>query len=318
MKRTSVLLAVVAFCCIGSSASAMWSVANQGLWPKTWPAELEYLRAQARTLDGGMSVESRYEIPFTARDQFLAAWPHLLAVKSKSAPIVLVRGPYSHMGKSIPAGVIVHSPPTGSAERPLPEKPLEGPWPEVRSRWQFSIYLELVVDGDTVDLNRIPLPEGTPIFDRRFVDGEGGRSAAPAQGSAATTPGGAPVERSALAAPAAMAAPAAELPSMRRPVSDGAKPAALPLRFKPPIRNITADSVENGPTGLVLKGNVRMRMNSTEGDGIIMDVTAKSVTISSAGPLAIEALQSAITYREKDNRPLAVIEGEQMTIRQAD
>jgi hypothetical protein len=33
-------------------------------------------------------------------------------------------------------------------------------------------YLELVVDGDLVDLNRIPLPADTPIIDERFKDGK--------------------------------------------------------------------------------------------------------------------------------------------------
>jgi hypothetical protein len=31
--------------------------------------------------------------------------------------------------------------------------------------------IELVVDGDIVNLNRIPLPEDTPIVDERFKDG---------------------------------------------------------------------------------------------------------------------------------------------------
>ena len=33
-----------------------------------------------------------------------------------------------------------------------------------------TTYLELVVDGDIVDLNRIPLPADTPINDERFKD----------------------------------------------------------------------------------------------------------------------------------------------------
>ena len=31
-----------------------------------------------------------------------------------------------------------------------------------------TTYIELVVDGDIVDLNRIPLPADTPIIDERF------------------------------------------------------------------------------------------------------------------------------------------------------
>ena len=54
------------------------------------------------------------------------------------------------------AGVVVHSPPAG-------EKDIPG---TVR-----TTYIELVVDGDIVDLNRIPLPSDTPIIDHRFKDG---------------------------------------------------------------------------------------------------------------------------------------------------
>jgi hypothetical protein len=35
-----------------------------------------------------------------------------------------------------------------------------------------TTYIELVVDGDIVDLNRIPLPADTPIIDERFKDGQ--------------------------------------------------------------------------------------------------------------------------------------------------
>jgi hypothetical protein len=33
------------------------------------------------------------------------------------------------------------------------------------------VYIELIVDGDVVDLNRIPLPPDTPVIDERFQDG---------------------------------------------------------------------------------------------------------------------------------------------------
>jgi hypothetical protein len=34
-----------------------------------------------------------------------------------------------------------------------------------------TTYIELVVDGDIVDLNRIPLSEDTPLIDERFKNG---------------------------------------------------------------------------------------------------------------------------------------------------
>ena len=34
----------------------------------------------------------------------------------------------------------------------------------------YTNYIDLIVDGDVVDLNRIPLPADTPIIDERFKD----------------------------------------------------------------------------------------------------------------------------------------------------
>jgi hypothetical protein len=33
-----------------------------------------------------------------------------------------------------------------------------------------TTFIELVVDGQIVDLNRVPLPRDTPIVDERFKD----------------------------------------------------------------------------------------------------------------------------------------------------
>ena len=58
----------------------------------------------------------------------------------------------------------------------MPEAPLPGPgWEgttKVRGRWMWTTFVELVVDGDVVDLNRIPLPADTPIIDKRFEGGQ--------------------------------------------------------------------------------------------------------------------------------------------------
>lgn len=35
-----------------------------------------------------------------------------------------------------------------------------------------TTYMELAVDGNIVDLNRIVLPADTPIIDERFKDGQ--------------------------------------------------------------------------------------------------------------------------------------------------
>jgi hypothetical protein len=41
---------------------------------------------------------------------------------------------------------------------------------DARTKWGHTTFLELVVDGEIVDLNRIPLPPDTPIIDERFQD----------------------------------------------------------------------------------------------------------------------------------------------------
>ena len=75
---------------------------------------------------------------------------------------MLRRGPNFWLDHESNAGVCIHTPPAGEA-------PIEDA-KNVGGRWQRTIYIELIVDGDIVDLNRIPLPPDTPIIDERFKD----------------------------------------------------------------------------------------------------------------------------------------------------
>jgi len=171
MNRTLVSLAALAVLAAGSAAYALYSVADEGRWPRSWPQELDPLRKTSRTLVGPMIEQRHYQIPFTKREEFEAAWPHFLKVKSNGAPIILVRGPKTDFMKIEPAGVLIHSPPEGTDKRANPEQPIPGQ-ENVRSRWMNTTYIELVVDGAIVDLNRIPLPADTPIIDERFKKAE--------------------------------------------------------------------------------------------------------------------------------------------------
>ena len=130
--------------------------------------ELEPLRKQAQASVGPMVKNRHYQIPFTKRDEFEAAWPHFLKVKSKGAPIILVRGPKTDFFAINPAGVLIHSPPANTDKRADPELPLPNDRP-VRARWMKTTFIGLVVDGNIVDLNRIALPADTPIIDERFT-----------------------------------------------------------------------------------------------------------------------------------------------------
>ena len=153
MKRPIALLAAMilgAACC----AYAEYGIEDRGTWPESWPKELDSLRKQSRTLDGPLPGVLHYQIPFAKREEFESAWPHLLKVKSKGAPIILLRSPYTRLGR-IDAGVFIHTPLAGAVDP---------------ADLQRCIYIELIVDGKVVDLNRIPLPADTPIIDQRFKE----------------------------------------------------------------------------------------------------------------------------------------------------
>jgi hypothetical protein len=53
-----------------------------------------------------------------------------------------------------------------------PEKPIAGVG-NVRERWMNTNTIDLVVDGEIVDLNRIPLPVDCLIVDERFAKDRG-------------------------------------------------------------------------------------------------------------------------------------------------
>jgi hypothetical protein len=173
MKPATGLVAVVVFsaaCSVYATYIAYDGRAyDQGAWPESWPKELEPLRTQSRTIESGLLELPTHVISFTNRRGFESAWPHVLKVKGKGAPLVLLRGPVNHwhFGK-IRAGVLIQSPPRGTADAVDREAPIPGAT-DLRMRWMWTNYIELVVDGKLVDLNRIPLPADTPIIDERFT-----------------------------------------------------------------------------------------------------------------------------------------------------
>ena len=114
-----------------------------------------------------MVPQRHYQIPFTKREEFEAAWPHFLQVKSRGSPIILVRPPKMDFFAIRPAGVLIHSTPAGIDKKTTPESPIPGQT-NARMRWMNTIFIELIVDGKIVDLKRIPLPADTPIIDERF------------------------------------------------------------------------------------------------------------------------------------------------------
>lgn len=177
MTKTVATFVGLALFAVGSTAFALYSVSETGRWPKDWPSKLEPLRKQSRTLIGPTLSARHFAIRFADRKEFEAAWPQLLKVKSQGAPIFLVRGPNFFLDQK-QAGVVIHCPPEGQWDNPnTPEAPIEGYTEESRSRWMNTNYIELVVDGEIVDLNRIQLPPETPVVDERFKADAPGRPA---------------------------------------------------------------------------------------------------------------------------------------------
>jgi hypothetical protein len=159
VKRTNVaLIALVSLGAMTLHADVL--VVDRGLWPTTWPPELDSLRETSRTIDGPLGGFVRYEISFTKRGDFESAWPHLLKLRSPEYPLTLVRSPHkgsgAAQGRSMNAGVILSSWPTSVSDV------------NAKTKRSETTAIVLVVDGDIVDLNRIQLPENTLIQDERF------------------------------------------------------------------------------------------------------------------------------------------------------
>jgi len=196
--RNGVLVVVLAVGMTCAVCSALSEYTERGSWPDSWPKELEPLRDSAKTIYHSFGVQGvAYVIPFDNRDQFEKAWPYILKLKSKGAPLILEKGPATYGPANVPAGVCILWPTEGrlklddgkwlEARAPWPESARlpSGELPEYvvpdhetwipspakgaqAHGWRARVDVILVVDGRIVDLNRIELPAETPIIDRRF------------------------------------------------------------------------------------------------------------------------------------------------------
>jgi hypothetical protein len=173
LTRTGVCVTLCVLC-LASPAFALFVVTKKGLRPKNWPEQLETLRETSVTYEGPKRPYRHYAIPFKTREEFELAWPHMVEVKSLGAPIVLRRNTSFWLGEGN-AGVCIHTPPVG--KEPISGDQIKpavlGSSPFAGGRLDQTIYIELIIDGEIVDLNRIQLPGDTPIVDERFKEPEG-------------------------------------------------------------------------------------------------------------------------------------------------
>ena len=158
MNRRTALLAAITCWAAAGSVYAISFGGPGGEWPKTWPKELEPLRKTAWTWEHGNGGTS-FDIPFASREEFEAAWPHILKLKAKDATITLVRGPHLRVGKEGKSAGVLLAPPREVTREEAEKLPAN-----------IITTIQLVVDGEIVNLNRIPLPADTPIIDERFKE----------------------------------------------------------------------------------------------------------------------------------------------------
>src|ERR1035441_8595001 len=103
-------------CAVGFS---LVMVEGRGTWPLSWPKELDSLRDRARTVGVANGVqENVYEIPFYNREEFERAWPYIVALKSKGAPVILEGSSSTYHGRALTSGVRVLWPAGGAVGLP--------------------------------------------------------------------------------------------------------------------------------------------------------------------------------------------------------
>ena len=173
---------------------------RKGKWPGPWPTQLKEYRQQALVVEVTEEIqETVFELEFKKREEFEKAWPELVSLKSKGAPLILEKNPskYDVSGTTAETGVrilwtsmnpvimddgsVLRASPAGfeSLKSPTGELPeyvvvKDGKWipydgkDQTGPRHRARVDIVLITDANIVDLNRIPLPADTPIIDRRF------------------------------------------------------------------------------------------------------------------------------------------------------
>lgn len=199
----------------GQGAAGLISVSDKGRWPSDWPAALEPCREKARTIMVATGIqEDVHEIRLASRDEFERIWPVLCWLKSEGGTLTLLSAStsdkgYAAFGKSDqPTTVRILAYTGGKSSKPGGKKlSCSPPWPESAylpdgnlpeyvtisedgQTWvsasdrdaskgflmRARVDLQIVVDSEIVDLNRLRMPADTPIIDKRELAGIAGKS----------------------------------------------------------------------------------------------------------------------------------------------
>jgi hypothetical protein len=143
--------------------SAEESYSGHGEWPPDWPKELAPWRSHATTYRIAPAYESGvYTVSFKDRKAFEKGWPALLRVaRKRDATLTLVSNPVEDLTRE----KLGHKPPG----RPSLQITCHWRTGEDGKILQGEIIHSLVlsVDARIVDLNRIRIPGGFEIEDRR-------------------------------------------------------------------------------------------------------------------------------------------------------
>ena len=179
-----------------------------GRWPKDWPEKLEPYREHSLTANFSVAANEVmfYQIPFFDREEFEKLWPALLSLKSKGAPITLVRvspdtglfgktgdedwsnarpcvrviGPPGSASRWREVEILRHEPPkrpelwseNGELPKYVHLEEIDGTERWVAGKGE-SLYqscwieLQILVDGEIIDADRLDIPEDVTVIDRR-------------------------------------------------------------------------------------------------------------------------------------------------------
>jgi hypothetical protein len=206
LRCWKVVAVLVSSILLSTLCSGMVETTDSGRWPASWPKELEPYREHAKTIGvHAGSQEDVFEISFRSREQFEKIWPSILTLKSEGAPLTLITagsapgwaGLFDNNEPLVriyaPSYTSRHPTPDGKTIWPAPPWPYSaylpnGHLPEYvwlsddKTTWvpadvnhnpmkgfefRARIEIELVIDGQIINLNRVRLPGDTPIIDKR-------------------------------------------------------------------------------------------------------------------------------------------------------